>query len=121
VTPATSPCVLIVEDNSSIRELCSTLLREAGYRVETAVDGRDGFDRLGCAPDLILLDVMMPVMDGREFLGRLRGLADHRRTPVLVMTAGRDCTGLAGAQAVMKKPFESETLFRRVGELLAAG
>jgi DNA-binding response OmpR family regulator len=113
-------CVLIVEDDPSIRTLYTTLLRDEGYRVESAVNGQDGLDHLSCAPDLILLDLMMPLMDGREFLRRLRGLATHAKTPVIVLSAHYAGSTFKGAQAVMQKPFEMDLLLGRVSGLLAA-
>ena len=74
------PCVLVIDDDPSIRALYTTLLRGEGYRVETAIDGQDGLNQLGCAPDLILLDLMMPFRDGNEFLRRLWRLAKHTHT-----------------------------------------
>lgn len=115
------PCVLVVEDDASIRDLCAMVLRDDdGYRVETATDGQDGIDHLGCAPDLILLDLGMPYMDGREFVRRLRLLGGHRVTPVLVMTAANDAADVVGTQGMIHKPFEVEALLGRVAELLGS-
>lgn len=113
-----APRILVVEDDPNIRGLYATLFQDDGYSVAMAVDGQDGLDQLACNPDLIILDLLMPFMDGRQFLRRLRGLAGHRRTPVLVVTAGTDGTTVDGAQAVMQKPFDTEALLRRVSELL---
>ena len=113
------PCILVIDDDPSIRALYTTLLRGEGYRVETAIDGQDGLNQLGCAPDLILLDLMMPFMDGNEFLRRLRRLAKHERTPVLVLSANFAAPTLTGAQAVMQKPFEMDALLGRVSRMLA--
>ena len=113
-----APQILVVEDDPNIRGLYATLLQDDGYRVAMAVDGQDGLDQLACDPDLIILDLLMPFMDGRQFLRRLRGLAEHRGTPVLVVTAGTDGTTVDGAQAVMQKPFDTEALLRRVSDLL---
>ena len=112
-------CILAVEDDRYVRDLYVTLLRAEGYRVETAVDGEDGLFQLRSAPDLILLDLEMPVMDGREFLRRLRQLPDHQRTPVIVITAQYGGAVLAGAQAVMPKPIDIDVLLRRISALLA--
>lgn len=90
-----------------------------GYRVETAVDGQDAMDHLGCAPDLILLDLGMPFMDGQEFVRRLRMLAQYEATPVLVMTAS-SAANVLGAQGLIRKPFHNEALLARVAHLLAS-
>jgi CheY-like chemotaxis protein len=110
------PCILVVEDDENIRSIFATALRDEGYRVETAVDGRDALAHLGCAPDLITLDLTMPSMDGYEFLQRLRQLPLNALTPVLVVSATGGTP--AGAQGVLEKPFEIEALFRRIAEML---
>ena len=115
----TAPCVLVIDDDPNIRSLYATLLGDEGYRVETAVNGQDGLNQLSCAPDLILLDLMMPVMDGQHFLKRLRSLATHRRTPVVVLSAMFTGPTMEGAQAVMQKPFDMDALLGRVSGLLA--
>lgn len=110
-------CILVVEDDPSIRSLCAEALGAQGYRVETAVDGHDGLDRLSSGPDLILLDLMMPRVDGYEFLRQLRkGSPDG--TPAVVMTATHGLLTLEGAQRVMHKPFELDALLGAVSELL---
>ncbi|MDQ6857637.1 MAG: response regulator [Chloroflexota bacterium] len=113
------PCVLVVDDDRNIREMCAIVLRDDdGYRVQTAVNGQDALDQLGCAPDLILLDLGMPLMDGREFVAQLRRVPQYKRTPVLVMTAAR--TGpVLGTQGTIEKPFENEALLGRIAGLLA--
>ena len=111
-------CILVVEDDPNIREVCATLLREQGYRVETAVDGRDALDQLDCKPDVIVLDLAMPFMDGYEFLRLFRASVRHRHTPVLILSATHRDAVLAGAQGMLEKPFAIEALVARVGELL---
>ncbi len=110
----------MIEDDPSIRSFCSTLLAEEGYRVETAIDGRDAILQLGCKPDLILLDLATPEMDGYEFLRRLRDLPIHRNTPVLVVTAKRNVTRVAGAQGIIRKPFEIAPFLVQVPDLLSS-
>lgn len=111
-------CILVIEDEPSIRSLMRTFLRDEGYRVETAIDGLDALQQLGCAPDLILLDLHMPVMDGYEFLGRLRNLTTHSRTPVLVVSANITGEPIDGAQGALRKPFEVAALLTQVSLLL---
>ncbi len=115
--PLSPRCILVVEDDPSIRALCADVLRDQGYRVETAVDGQDGLDHLASHPDLILLDLTMPVVDGREFLRQLREGASSK-APVLVMTAGFGLLTLRGAKHVMQKPFEIGALLDAVARLL---
>ena len=111
-------CILVIEDEPSIRSFMRALLGDEGYRVETAVDGLDALQQLECAPDLILLDLRMPVMDGYEFLGRLRNLTTHRRTPVLVVSANINGETIDGAQGILRKPFEVAGLLAQVSALL---
>ncbi len=114
------PCVLVVDDDRNIRELCAVVLRDDdGYRVQTAVNGQDALDQLGCAPDLILLDLGMPLMDGREFVAQLRRVPKYESTPVLVMTAALGIGPVQGTQGTIQKPFENEALLGRIAGLLA--
>lgn len=85
------PCnVLIVEDDPAIRELMRRMLEDEGWKVTEAVNGRDGLACLNSAkPELILLDLMMPEMDGFQFISELRqnSVEEHRSIPVVVVTA----------------------------------
>lgn len=113
-------CILVIEDEPSTRSFMRALLSDEGYWVETAIDGLDALEQLGCAPDLILLDLQMPVMDGYEFLGQLRNRTTYGRTPVLVVTANGDGKPIDGAHVVLRKPFEVATLLGHVSRLLLA-
>jgi CheY-like chemotaxis protein len=113
--------VLIVDDDPSIRELYTTLFVDEGYQVESARDGLEALDQLECKPDLIVLDLAMPRIDGHEFLRRLVRLPDYAQTPVLVVSAQDGDTIPRGASDVMWKPFEMDALLRRVSGMLAAG
>ncbi|MDA1221545.1 MAG: response regulator, partial [Planctomycetota bacterium] len=84
----TAPRVLVVEDDEPIRSLVERTLEDAGFAVDAAENGQVGLERVAAErPDLVLLDLMMPVMDGFEFLTRLRESADHREIPVVILTA----------------------------------
>ena len=77
--------ILIVEDDSNIRELLSLYLEQEGYHIETAQDGAEGLRNLKRThPDLVLLDLMMPVMDGTQMMRELRTFS---QTPVIILTA----------------------------------
>jgi two-component system response regulator MprA len=114
--------VLVVDDEPALRDALVRALRSEGYHVSSAEDGRGALERIGDEhPDLIVLDVLMPVMDGLEVARALRQRGD--RTPVLVLTA-RDSVsdrveGLdAGADDYLVKPFALDELLARIRALL---
>jgi len=114
--------VLIVEDDPNVRTALSRALSFEGYEVDTASDGGRGLEAVASnPPDVIVLDVMMPFVDGLEMCRRLRARGDN--TPVLMLTALGDVAdrveGLdAGADDYLAKPFALEELLARVRALL---
>jgi CheY-like chemotaxis protein len=88
-TPAaTRPRILVVDDDPSIRDLLSLVLQDEGYDVRTAADGPEALDVLGrCPPSLIVLDLMMPGMDGFEFVSKVRRKQQWQAIPIAVLTA----------------------------------
>jgi two-component system OmpR family response regulator len=113
--------ILIVEDEPDLLRSLAQALREEGYAVDTANDGEDGlFNAESYDYDAIVLDVMLPKLDGWEILSRLR---KTKKTPVLMLTA-RDQTrdrvrGLdTGADDYMVKPFDLPELFARLRALI---
>src|SRR5689334_16886770 len=98
--------ILIVEDDADVREAMSDALGEQGYVVATSGDGRQALDwlRQNAAPDAILLDLMMPVMDGWHFLAEQRSDPLLAAIPVIVVTAFKDTARMAGAGALLQKP-----------------
>src|SRR6201986_1186533 len=114
--------LLVVDDDPDVRVSLERALRCAGYAVTTAVHGADALDALARAPvDLIVMDVLMPMVDGFDACRRLRARGDA--TPILVLTA-RDAVddrvaGLAaGADDYLVKPFALRELLARVPALL---
>ena len=82
------PCVLVVDDVEKNRLLLSGVVESLGYKVETARDGLDALAKLPLGIDLVLLDVMMPGLDGFEVVKRLRADARYAKLPVIMVTAG---------------------------------
>ena len=114
--------ILVVDDEPAVRDAVDRALRLEGYETELAADGSQALDALAVrAPDALVLDVLMPRIDGLEVCRRLRAAGD--RTPVLVLTA-RDAVpdrvrGLdAGADDYLVKPFALEELLARLRALL---
>jgi len=113
--------VLVVDDHGDVRDLLGELLGRAGYRVETAANGRDGLRALYAAtPDLVLLDVSMPELDGWKTLERIREVTD---TPVVMLTARASelekVRALkAGADDYVTKPFGRQELLARLEAVL---
>jgi CheY-like chemotaxis protein len=113
--------ILVVEDDAGIRDTISELLQLEGFGVDSARDGLEGLSRLrDRRPDVILLDLFMPGLDGAQFVDRLRADASTSDIPVVLMTGLEPGSGRepAGVQAVLPKPFELDDLLaavRRVG------
>ena len=109
--------ILVIEDDEDIRTVVTTRLKRAGYETIIAADGMDGLRRFyGDRPDLVVLDIAMPVMDGWQVLERLREVSE---VPVLILTAAtqeRDkLRGLrSGADDYITKPFSGEELLARI-------
>ena len=113
--------VLIIEDEKNIADLVKIYLKKEGYRVETAADGGEGLQQFrALKPDLVLLDLMMPVMNGWEVCEAIR---KESQTPVIMLTAKSETddivTGLKlGADDYITKPFEMKEVVARVEAVL---
>ncbi len=118
------PSILVVDDESVVRNVVSTLLKQAGYDVTIAEYGLTGYSLAQTGqPDLVLLDLMMPVVDGFEVLRRLKDDPSTRHIPVIMLTAKidaaseRECMRL-GAADYIKKPWGPRELEERIGMAL---
>ena len=117
--------VLVIDDDSDIRDELAELLRDEGYEVVTAADGREALRALhrDLRPGLILLDLGMPVMDGRAFSAELRRDPDLRDTPVVLLSGQGDARETAArleARACLVKPVPYPTLLGTVERFCAA-
>lgn len=117
--------VLVVDDSAAIRHLVADCLRRQGFRLETAVDGQDGFDRARAQlPDLVLTDYDMPRMTGFELVHALRREAKTRDVPIVMLTARdskRDQAQMraAGLTSYLVKPFGTDKCIAIVERVLA--
>jgi CheY-like chemotaxis protein len=113
--------ILVVEDDPDLAALEADVLQESGHQVEIASNGREALDAVQrAAPDLILLDMKMPVMGGREFAEEYRR-REPKAAPIVVVTAADDAQRRAaevGASAWMGKPFDPELLVEKVATVL---
>jgi DNA-binding response OmpR family regulator len=118
--------VLVVDDEPNIVMSLEFLMARAGFEVQVARNGREALDALeGAAPDLLLLDVMMPELDGYEVCERIRARPEWNGTKIVMLTArGREVErerGLAlGADAYVTKPFSTRDLVDKVKHMLGA-
>ncbi len=113
--------ILVVDDQSSVRQLLQEYLTEQGFRVFTATDGQNAiYQARHEPPDLVLLDIMMPKMDGYQFLRQFR---QERQTPVIIITAREEETDAVlgldlGADDYVIKPFRMRELLARIRAVL---
>lgn len=111
--------ILVVEDDNSIRELLVELLQSEGYEVASAINGLEGLKYLQSQtnPDLILIDLMMPVMDGYSFRTEQMKNSEWSKIPVVVMSAeanAKEKMKTFGITAFLSKPVELDTILRTV-------
>jgi CheY-like chemotaxis protein len=117
--------ILLVEDDSSLRETLADVLSDEGFEVAAAANGREALEKLAAShPDLILLDLVMPVMDGWAFREAQRKRPDLACIPTVVLSATSPLDGpglhALDAEAVISKPVRMERLIGALRALLAA-
>ena len=121
-----NPAVLVTDDDEDLRLLCQMHLEMGGFRVSQAANGQEALDvARDDPPDLILLDLMMPVKDGWECLTELKGDPDLCEIPVFVITGknqqqDQDRAFVLGAEAFIAKPFQGAALIARIRDRLAS-
>ena len=113
--------ILIVEDDDDLREVVKDLLRDLGYKVATAVNGSDALQylRTNRPPGLIVLDVMMPVMDGVEFCRRRLRDPALRSIPIFLFTARGQSIANVSAVRVLRKPLVVDEFIEAVRSVVA--
>lgn len=115
--------ILIVDDNGTNRKLCRAILEQRGYRVREAANGVEGLAAVRAEPpELIFMDVQMPVMDGLETLKRLQADPASRHIPVVVLTSyamkgDQEKMLLAGFTEYVSKPIDIDLFLAVVGRL----
>ncbi len=114
--------ILVVDDDATILDLVAEVLRDEGYEVTTATNGEEALAEVRLSqPHAIVLDLMMPVMDGWQFLEVCQAEADFRDIPVLVLSAAhrpqQDVMRL-GARQYLTKPFDLQQLLEQVSRLV---
>lgn len=114
--------VLVVDDEFGVAEVLQSILEDEGYRVATAINGKQALMRLGeLTPDLIMLDFMMPIMDGSQTLTAIRNDKAFAATPIIMMSSLEEaavretCTGY---NSFLRKPFRAMAVVKMVAQLL---
>jgi chemosensory pili system protein ChpA (sensor histidine kinase/response regulator) len=119
--------IMVVDDSVSIRQVVSRLMEDQGWQVLTAKDGIDALDKLSEShPDLIVLDIEMPRMNGYEFLGALKAQVGVENIPVVVLTSRtatkhRDKAKALGAKGFIVKPYNDDEFVRLILKLTGRG
>jgi CheY-like chemotaxis protein len=116
------PTVLVVDDEFVIADLLETILTDEGYRVRTACNGKQALAKMADAtPDLILLDFMMPILDGAGMLRAMATTPAYQHIPVIVISSlsegviGQKCVGYT---AFLRKPFRVAAVLKMVARVL---
>jgi two-component system, chemotaxis family, chemotaxis protein CheY len=119
-----SKTILIVDDSASMRGMVSVTLAEAGFALIEGANGQEGLDRLlGKKVDLIITDLNMPIMDGIQFITKVRAQREHKFTPILMLTtesqdAKKQAAKTAGATGWLTKPFNGQQLLQTIAKVL---
>ena len=115
--------IMTVDDSSSVRQMVSFTLKDAGYSVVEAEDGKDALQKLKGSVDMIITDLNMPNMDGIELIKNVRGTADYKFIPIVMLTTEsqdekKQEGKKAGASGWIVKPFKPPQILSVVQKLL---
>lgn len=118
-----SKTILIAEDEEHIRSLIANRIKQLGYDILHAANGSDALKQVEEKPDLVILDVMMPVPDGLEVCRRIKRNPEYKRIPVIILTckaldSDHSCAIESGANAFLTKPYDPEKLYSNIKLLL---
>lgn len=110
--------ILAIDDEENILTMVSSRLQASGYGVITATNGKEGLEKVKAEqPDLIILDILMPVMDGFEFLKAIKSDPEASRIPIIILTARgamKDTFDAMGTDDFVAKPFQAEALLSKI-------
>jgi DNA-binding response OmpR family regulator len=126
MTDVAKPRILVVEDDPDLRRILKLQLTSRGYEIREAENGAEGFRAIQeDLPDCVILDLMMPVMDGFGFLKRVRSIMGTKDVPILILTASEDERNKVRgfqyqADNYMSKPYDLDKLTDVVEKMMAA-
>jgi chemosensory pili system protein ChpA (sensor histidine kinase/response regulator) len=124
-TPNTEPLIMVVDDSLTVRKITSRMLIRAGYQVVTATDGVDALEKLEeCTPDVMLLDIEMPRMDGFALARELRRDPKTQDLPIIMITSRtadkhRDYAMQLGVNTYLGKPYQEDELLQNIADFVA--
>ncbi len=117
--------ILVIDDEPDIVKVVTARLQSAGYQTAVAFNGLEGLEKLKIEkPDLIILDVIMPQMDGYTFVKEIKSKHETKNIPIIMLSAKdkmKDLFAIEGVKDYIVKPFESEELLWRVSKSLNEG
>jgi len=122
--PASKRTIMVVDDNADIAAILKAILEDKGYALQFAYSGQEAFNLLGDQkPDLIILDILMPTIDGLEVLTRLKGDPDTASIPVILLTSKVEYKDVLigykmGAEYYITKPFTKGQLLKGINLVL---
>ena len=115
--------ILVIEDEKDMVEILAALLKKEGYEVDVAYDGEEGLSKIKATkPELVLLDIMLPKLDGRDMLKKAKEDPDIKDIPIVILSAkaeqwDRELALKLGAEEYIEKPLEALKLLRQISNV----